>query len=203
MSELFSVFKAVKEDEQMVWSEVYAPMRPDSDGEYMDAEGVKEAAYGFMKAMKLDSVDSHHDNKLVPGCCVVESFIARKGDPDFIEGSWVIGMHIDNSEMWEKIKKQEINGFSLQALVNKDTVSVEMDIPPVVQGRTFKHEDDGHDHTFFVSYDKDGKFRGGHTDVASGHFHTIRKGSVTEEADGHLHRFSHLEDLVLVETTKE
>ena len=79
-----TVFKSVKEDERLVFAEVYAPNRPDSDSEYMDAEGIKKMAYDFMQRMELDSVDSHHNNQLVPGCCVIESFIARKGDPDFI-----------------------------------------------------------------------------------------------------------------------
>jgi hypothetical protein len=200
MSTQTAVFKAVQEDKHLVFAEVYAPNRPDSDGEFMDAEGILKMSYDFMRAMKLDSVDSYHDNELVPGCCVVESFIARKGDKQFIEGSWVVGMHVDNEDMWDKIKKGEINGFSMEAMVNKTQVTVEMEIPPVVQGRTMKTEgDSAHDHTFHVAYNEDGKFLGGRTDVVNNHSHIIKRGSVTEVADEHAHRFSHLDDLILTE----
>lgn len=192
------VFKTVQEDQRLVFAEVYAPLRVDSDREYMDSKGIKDMAYKFMKAMKLNNVDSAHTNELVEGACVVESFIARKGDPDFIEGAWVVGMHIDNDEMWEKVKKGQINGFSMEAMVNKDTVDVEMILPPIIDGKTLKAED-GHEHTFHVAYDEEGKFLGGKTDSVNGHFHIIKRGSVTEEASDHAHRFSHLEDIVLVE----
>jgi len=197
MSTTYSVFKALNEDQQLVFAEVYAPNRPDSDGEFMDVAGVRDAAYRFMKAMKLDSIDSHHNNKLVDGCCIVESFIARKGDPHFIEDAWVVGMHIDNTEMWNKIKKGEINGFSMEAMVTKSTVQVQMDIPPIIQGRTMDVE--GHSHSFSVAYDEAGKFLGGRTDVVDGHSHVIKRGSLTEPALNHTHRFSYLDDLSLVE----
>lgn len=205
MSALQVIFKKENAKERLVYSEVYAPLRPDSDGEFMDAEGIRKMAFEFMKTMKLDSVDSYHNNDLVTGCCVVESFIARKDDPDFMEGAWVVGMHVDNDDMWEKIEKGEINGFSLEALVQKDTVDVEMEIPPVILGKTMKAElaDDDHIHTFYVAYSDEGKFLGGQTDTVDGHYHSIRRGSVTEKSEDHAHKFSHLEDIKLNEIAKE
>lgn len=200
-----AVFKKEDASERLVYAEVYAPLRPDSDGEFMDAEGIRKMAFEFMKTMKLDSVDAYHSNELVPGCCVVESFIARKDDPDFIEGSWVVGMHVDNDDMWDKIEKGEINGFSLEALVHKDSVDVEMEIPPVILGKTMKAElaEDDHTHTFYVAYSDEGKFLGGSTDSVNGHNHAIRRGSVTEKSEGHSHKFSHLEDIKLNEIAKD
>jgi len=195
------VFKEVKEAERLVYAEVYAPDRPDSDGEFMDAESIKKMAFDFMRRMDLDSVDSYHNNQLVEGACVVESFIARKDDPEFIEGAWVVGMHVDNDTMWKKIEKGEINGFSMEAMVTKTPVVVEMDIPPIIQGRTTKEEE--HDHIFFVAYNDDGKFLGGRTDVVNGHQHLIRRGSVTEKSEDHCHKFSHLDDLQLTEVAHE
>lgn len=193
-----AVFKSVQEDQRLVWAEIYAPNRPDSDGEFMTAEEIQKMSYEFMRVMKLDNVDSFHTNDLVEGACIIESFIARKNDPDFIEGAWVVGMHVDNDDAWEKIRKGEINGFSMEAMVNKEVVEVEMEIPPVVQGKTLK-ADDGHEHIFHVAYNDDGKFLGGRTDMVDGHFHIIKRGSVTEPSAEHSHRFSHLDDLMLVE----
>ena len=182
-------------EQQMVWAEVYAPNRPDSGGDYMTQEGIQKAAYKFMKHQRLDQIDTQHNNELVKGPVIDQSFIARKGDPDFIEGSWVVGMHIDNAEMWDKIKKGEINGFSLEAMATTDHGEVEIEIPPVVSGMTSKS--DQHTHQFFVTYSEEGKFLGGRTSIDDGHSHVIKGGTVTESERGHNHRFSAVDDLLI------
>jgi hypothetical protein len=196
--------KKSDDKKRIVWAEVYAPDRPDADGEFMRADQIEEMAYEYMKTMKLDAVDHQHsqNEEDATGCVVVESFIARKGDPDFIEGAWVVGMYIGNDDMWDKVEKGEINGFSMEAMVIKETKEVELDIPSVLSGKTFKDDDTDHTHDFLVAYnidetsDRYGKFMGGRTSVhTDGHFHVIKSGTVTETAAGHRHRFSHVEGL--------
>lgn len=192
--------QVAKADEQLriVWAEVYAPNRPDSDGEFMDARGIREMAYKFMREQRLGQVDHMHTNEIVEEAHVVESFIARKGDPNFIEGAWVVGVHIPKDEDWAKVEKGEWNGFSMEAEVHKETVEVELELPPIITGKTMK-SDDGHTHVFYVAYDDDGKFLGGRTDSVDGHSHVIKRGTLTEMAEGHNHRFSHVEDLMIKE----
>lgn len=188
--------EAGEPEQHLVYGEVYAPNRPDSGGDYMTRDGIQKAAYKFMKHQRLDQVDTQHNNELVKGAVIVESFIARKGDPDFIEGSWVVGMHIDNDEMWGKIKKGEINGFSLEAMASTSTGDVEVEIPPVVSGLTSKS--DQHTHQFFVTYDGEGRFLGGRTSIEEGHSHVIKGGTITETERGHNHRFSAVDDLTIL-----
>lgn len=190
-----AVFKEENEEQRIVYAEVYAPNIPDVDGEFMDEDGIQKMAYKFMTDMNLRKIDVQHQNDLVEGACVVESFIARKGDPVFIEGSWVVGVHVPDDEAWGLIKKGEINGFSMEALVHKEPVVLELDIPPVIRGITSK-ADDEHSHEFFVTYDVEGNFVGGRTSSADdGHFHVIKRGTVTEQANDHGHRFSFVEGL--------
>ena len=143
MSEL----KLASEEKRIVWAEVYVPNVPDTDGDFMDEVGVEKAAYGFMRDLNLKQIDVQHTNELVEGAVVVESFIARKGDPDFIAGSWVVGVHVPDDKTWSQIKKGEINGFSLEALVKGEDTTLEIEVPPVVSGRTAKSE--GHEHDVF------------------------------------------------------
>ena len=151
-----------------------------------------------MRRQELGRVDTFHSNEIPEDVCVVESFIARKDDPTFTEGAWVCGIHVPDDETWGKIKKGEINGFSMEAHVHKKVVDVEVELPAVISARTLKSE--GHDHDFYVAYGEDGKFQGGRTSKAEdGHFHLIRRGTVTEEADGHAHRFEHINALTLAE----
>lgn len=191
------VFKKDVPQQRIVWAEVYAPGRPDSDGEFMDAETIRKMAYRFMQEMKLDQIDHQHTNELVDDARVVESFIVRKGDPDFIEDAWVVGVHIPKDEDWAKVESGEWNGFSIEALVSKQVMDVTMDVPPVLSGKTLKAE--GHEHQFHVAYNEQGKFLGGKTDTVDGHFHLIQRGTVTNEVNGHQHRFSHVENVRLTE----
>lgn len=188
---------------RIVWAEVFAPDRPDAAGDFMTPETIREMAYEFMRKQELGNVDQMHDNKTTEGVQIIESFIVRKGDPDFIEGAWVVAVHVDDDETWEKVKKGELNGFSLEALAMTEELEVEIEIPPVVTGKTSKSED--HEHTFFVTYDDQGEFKGGQTDkAADGHFHVIRAGTVTDGAktsvakDEHTHRFSSVDNLRVV-----
>lgn len=196
--ELIASFKVLKDETaskmQIVYSEVYAPMLPDSDNEFMDEAGVMEMAHNFMRSLRLKNCDVQHNNVCVDGACIVESFIARKGDPDFIAGAWVIGMHVPDARVWKQIENHEINGFSLEALVRQIPCVIEIEVPDVIEGTTMKSED-GHVHKFYVSYDDNGKFQGGYTDTVDGHMHLIRGGSVTEKAANHAHRYSYLDAL--------
>lgn len=185
--------------ERIVWGEVYSPLRPDADGEYMDGAEVKKMSYGFMKNMALNQIDNMHDNILVEKAQVVESFIARAGDPDFIEGSWVVGVHIPGDEDWAKIEKGELNGFSIEAMVREEVVDVEISIPSFVAGDTFPDTDGGHLHRFTVKYDDEGQFLGGGTDIVNDHSHLISRGTATENTAGHSHRFAHVEDILITE----
>lgn len=180
-------------EQRLVFAEVYAPNRPDSDGEYMTATEIQKMAHEFARKCRMGQVDVMHDNQTVPGVSIVESFIAREGDPDFLAGSWVVGVHVDNDDVWQAIKDEKINGFSMEALVMREPKEVEIEIPPVVSGSTTKSE--GHEHRFYVTYDDNGTFLGGRTDVVDGHFHIIKAGTVTELSHDHRHKFSAVDDL--------
>lgn len=189
---------ADSDEQRIVWAEVYAPNIPDSDGDFMDENGIRDMAYKFMKDGRLGQIDVQHTNELARGATVVESFIARKGDPDFIPGSWVVGIHIPDDQLWNMVKKGELNGFSMEAMVSKQPTTLDLEIPPVVSGSTTVTKSDlgvAHEHKFYVTFGQDGQFMGGRTDMVAGHYHDIRRGTVTEDAHGHNHRFSYVEGI--------
>jgi hypothetical protein len=181
---------------QIAYGEVYAPNRPDAQDEWMTKEWIQKAAHDFLRSGKMQQIDVLHNNILAKECSVVESFVAREGDPDFIPGSWVVGVHIPDPQLWGRVEKGEINGFSMEAFVTKHPQQVHIEIPPVVKGKTCKSED--HEHDFFVSYDENGKFKGGITSVTNGHMHTIHAGTHTEEVNGHSHRFSAVDNVLIL-----
>jgi hypothetical protein len=184
------------EELQIVMGEVYAPNRPDAQGEYMTAVEIRKMAHQFIRSGKMGQIDLMHGNKVVKGASVVESFVAEDDDTRFLPSSWVIGVHIPDTGLWESIKKGDINGFSMEALVTRHDMEVEVEIPPVVTGMTSKSED--HQHKFFVTYDALGQFKGGITDTINGHFHSIVAGTHTQDAAGHRHRFSSADNVRIV-----
>jgi hypothetical protein len=180
------------DEKQIVYGEVYAPGVPDSQGDVMTAEEIEKTAYGFMEAMRLTKIDTNHDLQ-DNGSYVVESFIARKGDPTFIEGSWVIGLKVPDKKLWKMVKSGELNGFSFDGEGYGTEKKVTVDLPEKLNGVTQEAED--HVHTFVVKFDATGQFLGGETDTVDGHKHKIVKGTATEQAMGHRHRFSFVEGI--------
>lgn len=187
----------VKSDElQIVYGEVYSPLRPDAQGEFMTAHEIRKMAHEFIRSGRMGQIDVMHGNKLVTGASVVESFVADMNETRFLPESWVIGVHIPDPTLWASVKKGDINGFSMEALVTRHDREVEVEIPPVVTGLTSKFDD--HQHTFFVSYDAKGQFKGGVTDVVNGHSHSIVAGTHTQDAQGHRHRFSSVDNIKIL-----
>lgn len=187
-------FSKVDAAKQIVFGEVYVPGILDSQGEFMTAEQIEKMAYEFLRKSQLDAIDTNHD--LVDnGSYVVESFIARPGDPDFIAGSWVVGTKITDSELWKQVENGELNGYSMYGTSARAERVVEIEIPDdgLIKGETI--ENDGHTHDFEVRFSEDGKMVGGEA-TGAGHVHRISKGTATEETDGHSHRFDFLTPLV-------
>lgn len=194
MTEHITPFKKFDEEKQIVYAEVYAPGLIDSQGDFMTGEEIEKMAWRFMAHGRVTKVDTEHD-LIDNGSVVVESFIARPNDPDFIDGSWVVGVHIPDDANWEKVKKGELNGFSMYGgAVRKERV-LEIEIPDdgIIKGDTAASED--HTHQYHVRFDEQGNFLGGYTDSVNGHQHRITKGTATEQEAGHSHRFSFMEFL--------
>lgn len=178
----------VDESRQIVFGQVYQPNKIDGKGWYMDPSEVEKMAHRYMKLGDLrNTIDTNHDN--VPnGCYPVQSFIARKGDPDYAEGSWVLGVKITNTDIWKQIVKGELNAFSMEIFVRRVPAVVEYEVTPNQVGDV-EAAQDGHSHYFFAQIDENGRVIGGRTSVSAGHYHEIKVNSVTEESNKHAHRF--------------
>lgn len=185
------------EDQRLATGIIYAPGIIDSHGDIMSAKQIAKMAYNFMANNRNHMIDVSHDNKLY-GCYLVESFIAREDDSLFIPGSWVGTVYIPDDELWQQVKNGELNGFSMQVLTYKREIEVEVELPLVLKGQTLKM-DSGHTHEYTVIINEDGAFAGGRTNEVNGHWHEIRKGSVTEEADGHKHKFCYPDVIIELE----
>ena len=185
------VMKTADAVHKVVFGEVYTPEHVDTYDETITKEDIQAAAWGFISSGRYLKIDVQHDNNLY-GAVVVESYIARGNDPDFTEGSWVLGVKLTD-ELWDKMQAGEINGYSLEAKVQKFTKKVLVEVATSIAGITEKSESGilpPHEHAYTILNDEGGKIIRGHTDVALGHMHVIRMGTATESELDHNHRYS-------------
>lgn len=183
--------------ERVAWSELLIPNEPNVYGDYWTAEAIVRARDLYMQTdYKLDV---EHDNVDVrnKGYYVIESFIARPGDPDFIEGAWVIGVKFIDDDLWNQVLSGELNGFSYEANVLAEPVTIEYNDEieqRIVTGVTEPDPFDGHTHTFTVVVGPLNKVISGSTGETDGHYHSIRTHTLTGKASGHTHRYQVLGD---------
>jgi hypothetical protein len=178
--------------ERIVFAEVLVPETPNVFGDYWTREAIKEAAYAFME--NGFGIDVEHDNDDVTGDVhVVEAFIARDNDEEFIPGSWVVAMRINNDSMWQDVLNGNINGYSYEALVSMLPATFAMIDDGVRMGITEPDPIDGHVHEFVVFVDENNRPVGGGTTETDGHEHPISSHTITDEAAGHTHRYNLVE----------
>lgn len=194
------VFRKGEAKQQVAFGVVYMPNVVDTHGDFMRADEIRKAAYDLMRRGTTDAIDTRHNNQK-SGAYIVESFLSRKGDPDFpIEGSWVVGIHVPDPELWAEIEKGELGGLSMEVVAKRKAgVDVDATLTPLYANGTAigkTQEASNHEHTYEVAYGEDGGFLGGRTNTVDGHFHIIKSGAIgvlTEETLGHSHRFSTIE----------
>jgi hypothetical protein len=181
----------VLRDEQIVLGEVYAPDVIDAHGHFMTASELRKTAHRFMADGLLTSIDVQHDNELVDAV-IVESFIARKGDPDFREGSWVAATKINDKDVWKQVKDGKLNGYSFEIMTYREKADVTIEYASWYYGFTEPDSYDKHVHPFLVRMDNNGEIQWGKTGLGSdgSPAHTISKTSVTDPVAGKTHRYN-------------
>lgn len=98
---------------QIVYSVVLSPGVRDSQGDIASAEEIEKAAHRFL--VKYRKHDVQHSEQAIEAA-PVESYIApvdfEMEAPDgtlhtVLKGAWVMGIHIDDRETWERCSKAD------------------------------------------------------------------------------------------------
>lgn len=117
----FKQFQVVHKDtaRKIVYGVVLTPYGPDAQGDIIAPEEIERAAHLYLIFGRQIGV--HHEGDPILAF-PVESFIAPcdfeyvPGDPDtkVRKGEWVLAAKIFDDEVWEKIVKGELTGWSIQ-----------------------------------------------------------------------------------------
>ena len=108
---------------------VYEPLTEDTDGEFMTAEEIRKAAYWYAK--NGDKVDVQHNFEPNENCTVVENWVAKcdfeLNGQSVKEGTWLMTVEVIDDELWSKVEKGEITGFSMGGICTYNEEDVDLD----------------------------------------------------------------------------
>lgn len=189
VNEVIVPIKKAVDELQIVYGEVYVPNRVDTDGEAMSVDDVRKMAHEFLATGKVFNIDIQHDMEK-SGCQVVESFIAREGDEDYVVDAWVMGVWCPD-DIWKQVQSGDLNGFSFGGTTKKHPAKVLVEVAKQIAGLTEESTDGPlppHEHTFIVNVNNDGQIVSGKTDTVMEHMHLVLHGTATEDELDHVHR---------------
>lgn len=113
-------------DEHIVVGVAYPAERLDGHGEYMTADSVRKAAWGFLASGR--EIGFHHLDGTTGKATVIESSIHR--GPDWTitaadgttqvikQGDWLLAVQFDPS-VWPQIRTRKVTGFSIQGVAKR------------------------------------------------------------------------------------
>ena len=120
----FNVLKA-DEERQIIYGVVMEPDEYDTDFNWTTTEEIEKAAHFFME--EGVGIDKEHSRKDIDAS-VVESYIAptdfEMDDKSVVKGSWVMAVHVKDTEEWEALKEDGRLQFSIDALALIDPANM-------------------------------------------------------------------------------
>lgn len=179
----------VDDEQHLVTGVVYSPFTLDAHGHYMSVDEVRKTAHSFLTQGLQKQVDVMHDNEVIDAV-VVESYVLDTDTSYAPAGSWIATTKINDPAVWKKIKRGQLNGYSMEIKTYTIEHEAEIEFDAWVYGETQPHSEDGHTHFYLVKMDSAGNVAQGFTGQSGtdGHTHTIKQLSVTDITDTHTHR---------------
>ena len=97
-------------------------------------ESIEKMSQDFMKEYRQHEVKTDHD-EVANEVCVVESWLVEDSYKDKAnalginvpEGTWMVGMKVNNIETWERVKAGELKGFSVESMLTLEEFSKQND----------------------------------------------------------------------------
>ena len=97
-------------------------------------ESIEKMSQDFMKEYRQHEVKTDHED-VANEVCVVESWLVEDSYKDKAnalginvpEGTWMVGMKVNNIETWERVKAGELKGFSVESMLTLEEFSKQND----------------------------------------------------------------------------
>ena len=94
---------------------------------------IEQLAYNYLKEDYQHNVTEQHLSD-AENITVVESWIKTSENDKSMQfesmkslpvGTWFVAMKVDNEDVWQRIKSEEMKGFSIEAFVNLDEIKLQ------------------------------------------------------------------------------
>lgn len=97
-------------------------------------ESIEKMSQEFMKEYRQHEVTTDHEEN-ANEVCVTESWLVADSYRDksnalgitVPEGTWMVGMKVNNIDTWERIKAGELKGFSVESMISLEEFSKQND----------------------------------------------------------------------------
>ena len=88
-------------------------------------ESIERMSQDFMKEYRQYEIKTDHED-VANEVCVVESWLVSDSYKDksnalginVPEGTWMVGLKVNNIETWERVKAGELKGFSVESMIS-------------------------------------------------------------------------------------
>lgn len=88
-----------------------------------DRQTIEQIALKFAKDNLFNSIDLNHDGIKLNGVQIYQSFVTNEKTVENVKafetlpvGTWYVGAKVDNEEVWNLIKEEKLNGWSIDGL---------------------------------------------------------------------------------------
>lgn len=99
---------------QIVYGVVLVPDQVDSQGDVVSKAEIEKAAHSFLVRSRKHDVQHSDQPAQVE---TVESYVAPQdmevGGQKVVKGSWVMAVHVSDPDVWQKVQKRDLDGFSI------------------------------------------------------------------------------------------
>ena len=124
-----------KDEKHLVYGAVLIPNKPiyrrNQEEEFyiqFPQETIERLAHSYLQNDNIYSFTQQHQ-VIADGVSIVESWVKMSSNDkskdlgiDVPDGTWLIGAKIENDDIWEGIKNQEMRGFSVESFLNFDEI---------------------------------------------------------------------------------
>lgn len=182
----------IRNDEQrLVEGIIYAPYQLDTYGTMMLPADIAKMHYDFNTQRMYSAIDHEH-NETSSGCEMLRNWIAGANDPDgYPEGAWIGMAKIHNDILWDKVKRGEINGYSIHCYAGEVKFSGMVNQVISASGSTESASNTiimpNHEHGISLVFRSDGSVQATQTSEVLGHSHKVFYATSTETVFDHSH----------------
>ena len=179
------------EDQRIVEGVIYPAFQLDTYDTMMLPADLAKMCHDFSIKRMADAVDVEH-NEIKSGSRILRHWIALPDDPDgYPAGSWVGLCKVYDDELWSRVKRGEINGFSIQAKAVEVAFDCVVNMVQRAEGATETSTNDTllphHTHEVVITFDAKGSVIPCETSEVLGHKHTVYYSTATQEVFEHSH----------------